>query len=245
VDTGRLFCQSQTSLGNVRSLAFAPDGKTLAAAGHADHAALFDANVASPASPGMQLMKISGSKMKEIIQAVRFSPVGKQILLGGLVTLNEGSYWSTFYLLDLDSGKRLHSSAGPKQPPRAVPDSADRSWPLAFSPDGKTWVGATWLSPALTAVTRATGQALAVHLKGVTELAFTPDGKRLVSAGLDGVLRVTELAGGKEVGRLTGQGALAGLALSPDGKKLAWATAKGVVKVRHLAGIPAPVKKKE
>jgi hypothetical protein len=45
------------------------------------------------------------------------------------------------------------------------------------------------------------------------------------------VIRFTDVAGKKEVARLSGQKALLGLALSPDGERLGWATSTGKVGV--------------
>jgi WD40 domain-containing protein len=56
-------------------------------------------------------------------------------------------------------------------------------------------------------------------------LAFTPDGRSLVSGGLDGVIRVWELATGQGRLALKGhQGAVYTLAVSPDGRHVASAS---------------------
>ncbi len=65
------------------------------------------------------------------------------------------------------------------------------------------------------------------HMAIVRGIAFTPDGKQVVSAGEDKVIRVWDLASGKTVRTIRGESALGSLgkifamALSPDGKWLA------------------------
>jgi RNA polymerase sigma factor (sigma-70 family) len=231
----KLLFLTRTSLGKIRSVAFSIDGLSLAAAGTSEAAELYD----TPS--GKLLRTIKGGTLKETIHAVAFAPDGKGILLGGEVTLNRGTHWNTFYLCEIASGKHLMSSEGPKQQPNVLASNAGRSWPLAYSPDGKTWAaaccdGTIKLGPS---------GLIKGHRKHITALAFTPDGKQLVSAGLGGTVRVSEVKIAKEVARLTGQGAITALALSPDGKRLAWATSAGLVKVRELATVPAIGKKEE
>lgn len=65
------------------------------------------------------------------------------------------------------------------------------------------------------------------HMGLVTEIAFTPDGKYLVSAGHDKVIRVWDWQAGRTVRTLRGQvgpgdeGKIFTMALSPDGRRLA------------------------
>jgi WD40 repeat protein/uncharacterized caspase-like protein len=65
------------------------------------------------------------------------------------------------------------------------------------------------------------------HMAGIRGIAFTPDGKQLISAGLDKVIRVWDLASGKTVRIIRGESALGNLGkifamtLSSDGKWLA------------------------
>jgi WD40 repeat protein len=65
------------------------------------------------------------------------------------------------------------------------------------------------------------------HMGLVTEIAFTPDGKHLVSAGHDKVIRVWDWQAGQTVRTLRGEvgpgdeGRILAMALSPDGRRLA------------------------
>ncbi|MGI9523887.1 MAG: hypothetical protein ACR2PG_19820, partial [Hyphomicrobiaceae bacterium] len=76
------------------------------------------------------------------------------------------------------------------------------------------------------------------HMALVKDLAFTPDGQQIVSAGDDKVIRVWELSTGKTVRTIRGDlapgpsGKMFAMALSPDGKWLAaagWTGRKSVV----------------
>jgi WD40 repeat protein len=59
------------------------------------------------------------------------------------------------------------------------------------------------------------------HADEVTSLAFTPDGKRLVSGSFDKTVSLGDLVTGKEVRRFRGHtGEVFGVAVSPDGKRV-------------------------
>ncbi|HYT89758.1 MAG TPA: hypothetical protein VEL76_13705 [Gemmataceae bacterium] len=71
----------------------------------------------------------------------------------------------------------------------------------------------------------------------VSALAFTPDGKTLISASGDRLIRLWDPAASKEVHRLEGHtAAVVSLALTPDGKRLASGGADRTVRVWDLAG---------
>ena len=60
------------------------------------------------------------------------------------------------------------------------------------------------------------------HLGSVTSVAFSPDGKRLVSASADQTVKVWDAATGSETLTLKGHtGGVFSVAFSPDGKRLA------------------------
>jgi WD40 repeat protein len=84
------------------------------------------------------------------------------------------------------------------------------------------------------------------HGGAMTALHFSGDGKRLLSAGLDGELVLREAGTDREIMRFRGgKGALHGAALSPDGKLAASAGADGRVRLwdtrtgKELPGPPA------
>lgn len=75
------------------------------------------------------------------------------------------------------------------------------------------------------------------HLNGLTDLAFHPDGKHLLSCGRDTVIRVWEISTGKMVAELgKGRGGqfkdwLPALSISPDGQTLAAADMAGSIQI--------------
>lgn len=94
-----------------------------------------------------------------------------------------------------------------------------RAMALAFDPSGKRLAAAVgqdvhlWETAKKGAVTE-----LQSHAKQVRALAFTPDGRYLLSAGLDGLVIRWEVATGREVNRFDWElGPLYSIAVAPDG----------------------------
>lgn len=109
---------------------------------------------------------------------------------------------------------------------------------VAFSPDGNTVASASTIydlrslfSGITKTLSHPKGEVLlwdrrtekVLHtLPGYNSVAFSPDGKRLVVAAVDGAARVYDVATGKEVLVLRGHsGRVTGVFYSPDGKGIA------------------------
>jgi len=113
----------------------------------------------------------------------------------------------------------------------------DRVNALRFSPDGKLLAaggGEPSRTGDITLFDPASGKATATwkerHDDIVMSLDFSPDGKRLASGAADKIVRVTEIASGKQVNLLEGHTHyVMGVAFRADGRVLASAGADGVV----------------
>jgi RNA polymerase sigma factor (sigma-70 family) len=199
--SGQALAELTGATKNVCSLAFAPDGKTLASAG--DTVRLWDLTT----NKELREFKSEGPR-EHGVYSIAFSPDGKKLASA------EGSD-RTVKVWEVATGKELATFKGHTQYAIAV----------AFSPDGKT-VASGGGEGNVKLWDLATGKERAT-LKGTTagfhSLAFSPDGKTLASAGYgkDQTVRLWDVASGKEIAALKGHtGMLRSLAFSRDGKTL-------------------------
>jgi RNA polymerase sigma factor (sigma-70 family) len=225
--------------GAIRSLSFAPDGKSLLSS-HGYLIVFWD-----PAT-GKELRR----QERDRAESVRFLPDGKTLFAGG----GRGSHGNTCYFLDAATGK----------PCRRFDGHDSRVEALAYSPDGKYVATAeeggsaevrVWETGSGRVVLRVGNQrgygraaALAFSPKGDVlatghgrlvvlwdlktgkplrqfpghehvhlALAFSADGTRLASGGHDGTVRLWDLAAGKELQQFrVEKGNAWAIAFSPD-----------------------------
>ena len=249
----------------VFSVAFSPDGKTLASGG-ADYAVkLWDVVT------GKKIRTLWGHN--EEVFSVAFSPDGKRLASGSddcttklwdlatgeeIWTLGNHEYyvWSVVFSPD---GKRLITSnydttiilwdiATAKEIKRLF-SKTNWLFSLALSPDGKIlasgyWDGTKTTKPMDEATLiglwdMETGKAiriLAGHNKWIWSIAFSPDGKVLASAGEDGTIKLWDVATGEQIHTLTGHtGEVTSVAFSPDGKTLATGSKDKTIKFWNVA----------
>jgi WD40 repeat protein len=230
------------------SVAFAPDGKTLATGGDRGELFLWDVGT------GKELRQCRGHQ--SVVASVAFSPDGRALVSGG----HDG----TVRLWEPATGKEL----------RRLAVSADAVWSVAFSPDGRhlaaqsrggivhVWEAATaravgrwnvdWYTAGSALAFSPDGQRLALgtgctvgfwevatgkqllpprgHSYSISALAYAPDGKTLASASPDQTVLLWNPATGEQVGGLAGRtGPLRAVGFSPGGRRLASASSDKAV----------------
>jgi RNA polymerase sigma factor (sigma-70 family) len=232
---------SSTTKTAITSLALSPDGKALACADDSNQVVIREVE------SGKLLAMTRLDELKAAVRSVAYSPDGKRLLVGILVTLNEGSFWNELKALDAKTGKVLAKTAEPggKDDKRARA-SAHRV-PVTTSPDGKWYAAAAWDDTILTS---SPFVSYSTKARGITGVAYLADSSTLAVAARDGTVRLVnpkkvtgdedkkaaaENARAGDVAVLKGQGQIVALALSPDGKALAWANAAGKVKLIAVA----------
>jgi hypothetical protein len=195
VGTGKELGRFVTAVGGIRSVAWPPDGKTVAAACDDRAIHLWDPRT------GEELGRLGGHE--HFVSSVAFSPDGKLLASASL-----------------DHTVRLWDVAGRREV-RKLLGHGDNVASVAFSPDGRILASGSWdQSARLWEV--CTGRMLCVlptGKYGIPFVTFSPDGRLLATAHHNSEARLWEVATGREAASLAEAGMT--LAFSPDGKTLA------------------------
>ena len=208
---------------NVNSVAFSPDGTTLASGASDNNAKLWD--VATRELIGVFP---GGSKglYNKAVNSVAFSPDGTMLAAG-----DGGNSWNagTVKLWDVVTKENIATLEGHLGPVTSV----------AFSPDGTTLAsGSTRSTIKLWDVATLTNIATidAGHWKQstVTSVAFSPDGTILASGGAspDNTVLLWDVAAGESIALLFGHtSGVSSVVFSPDGTTLASGSYDSTIKL--------------
>ncbi len=220
-NSGQLLRTLSLQKGNVTGIAFSPDGNRLVTTDDIGSALIWDAIT------GRNLLAISIPE-QTIFSAV-FSSDSKQLV----TTAEDGSV--RFWDLDKTPGQELASLdfGGSVGLPRLI----------AFSPSGKYLAvcgdtGArVWDTQEMRSDTAAKPLfSFSENLVyGITDLAFTPDGTRLVISSLAYPIKIRDANTGMELFAFPGQWPARKLAISPDGIHLFSANEDGSIKIWDIS----------
>jgi WD40 repeat protein len=202
--------------GEVRSLAYAPDGRTLATAGADGSVKLWDASGYGGSIGDLQAVIKSSLRT---VDSVALAPDGRTLATGGTD--------KTVMLWDTATGQRQATLLG----------HADSIRLLAFSPDGEFLASSAGSEVKLWEV--SSGQERA-HLEGhagpVSSLAFDPDSAIVATGSEDETVKLWDVSTGQEQDTWEGHGgSVTAIAFSPDGQTLATGSMDQTVKLWDVA----------
>ncbi|MGI9517056.1 MAG: eIF2A-related protein, partial [Pirellulaceae bacterium] len=193
---------------NARSLAFSPDGRTLAAASWG--------RIGVGNYPGeCKLWDVeSGKHLRDIgvyqnsIVSIAFTPDGKKLVTADGGTLDSKNIPGVVRVWDVTTGQQLHELKGHTKYINS----------MAVSPDGKRLV--TTGRHEVRFWDLESGQPIeGLAVDGYRHVAWSPDGKSLATNGNE--IRIWDAASGEEIAQFGGGGAgTGGLAFSPDSSQI-------------------------
>ncbi|MEG4584030.1 AAA-like domain-containing protein, partial [Microcoleus sp. MOSTC5] len=196
---------------SVNSVAFSPDGKTLASASSDHTIKLWNVQTQKP------IATLTGHSNS--VWSVAFSPDG--------LTLASASSDNTIKLWNVQTQKPIATHTG----------HSNEVYSVAFSPDGLTLASASsdhtiklWHLQSQKPIATLTG-----HSNSVNSVAFSPDGLTLASASSDKTIKLWNVQTQKPIATHTGHSnEVYSIAFSPDGLTLASASFDNTIKLWNL-----------
>ncbi len=205
----------------VTSLAFSPDGKSLAVAGYKEVV------VVDPAT-GKARRRLVG--FPDQVAAVAYSPDGKSLAASSGTPGRGGEV----RVWDSDGNER-----------KVLRGHGDTILAIAWRP-GSDQLATSSLDKLVLIWDVAAGRVVRTiknHADSVTTLAFSPDGRRLASGSVDKTAKVHDAESGLQVASLAGHtDTVSAVAFSPDGALLATASLDKSLKTWKLADTTNPEK---
>ena len=204
--------------GSVNSVAFSPDGNTLASGSWDGTLRLWHAGTGNP------IRTLSGHT--DSVYSVAFSPDG--------TTIASGSRDGTLRLWHAGTGNPIRTLSG----------HTDSVYSVAFSPDGTT-IASGSSDNTLRLWHAGTGnpiRTLSGHRGSVRSVAFSPDGTTIASGSRDGTLRLWHAGTGNPIRTLSGHtDSVYSVAFSPDGNTIASGSSDRTIRLWH-AGTGNPIR---